>query len=135
MGNDQSGQTHDAGSKKKKFLAHCIQTIQSIEVISKCCFLSLSLSMSVLSIHKRPTSTSSNFTFPAKGWRGMLDWVRTSEEKISVSRDALSLEQTGKTLTKETKRTLFFFRSTNVQSYEFEPQQVFCSFQKATRLL
>ncbi|KAK5883478.1 hypothetical protein CesoFtcFv8_000271 [Champsocephalus esox] len=47
----------------------------------------------VMSIHKRPTSTSSNFTFPVKGWRGMLDWVRTSEEKISVSRDALSIEQ------------------------------------------
>uniref|UniRef100_A0A8C5H4F0 Adhesion G protein-coupled receptor B1-like n=1 Tax=Gouania willdenowi TaxID=441366 RepID=A0A8C5H4F0_GOUWI len=39
----------------------------------------------VLSIHKRPTTTNSNFTFPVKGWRGMLDWVRTSEEKISVS--------------------------------------------------
>nr|XP_057903124.1 adhesion G protein-coupled receptor B1-like isoform X3 [Doryrhamphus excisus] len=48
----------------------------------------------VLSIHKRPTTTSSNFTFPAKGWRGMLDWVRTSEEKISVSREALAIEQT-----------------------------------------
>ncbi|XP_030268355.1 LOW QUALITY PROTEIN: adhesion G protein-coupled receptor B1-like [Sparus aurata] len=47
----------------------------------------------VLSIHKRPTTTSSNFTFPVKGWRGMLDWVRNSEEKISVSRDALSIEQ------------------------------------------
>uniref|UniRef100_A0A3B4XLT3 Adhesion G protein-coupled receptor B1 n=1 Tax=Seriola lalandi dorsalis TaxID=1841481 RepID=A0A3B4XLT3_SERLL len=39
----------------------------------------------VLSIHKRPATTNSNFTFPVKGWRGMLDWVRTSEEKISVS--------------------------------------------------
>uniref|UniRef100_A0A673BBA9 Adhesion G protein-coupled receptor B1b n=1 Tax=Sphaeramia orbicularis TaxID=375764 RepID=A0A673BBA9_9TELE len=39
----------------------------------------------VLSIHKRPTSSNSNFTFPVKGWRGMLDWVRTSEEKITVS--------------------------------------------------
>ncbi|TNM93109.1 hypothetical protein fugu_018511 [Takifugu bimaculatus] len=47
----------------------------------------------VMSIHKRPTTTSSNFTFPLKGWRGMLDWIRTSEEKISVSRDALSIEQ------------------------------------------
>ncbi|XP_061122608.1 adhesion G protein-coupled receptor B1 [Syngnathus typhle] len=46
----------------------------------------------VLSIHKRPTSTSSNFTFPAKGWRGMLDWVRTAEEKISISRDALAID-------------------------------------------
>lgn len=25
----------------------------------------------------------------------MLDWIRTSEEKISVSRDALSIEQSG----------------------------------------
>ncbi|KAF6720631.1 Brain-specific angiogenesis inhibitor 1 [Oryzias melastigma] len=50
----------------------------------------------VMSIHKRPTTTSSNFTFPVKGWRGMLDWVRTSEEKISVSREALSLKQSGK---------------------------------------
>ncbi|XP_069032120.1 adhesion G protein-coupled receptor B1-like isoform X2 [Embiotoca jacksoni] len=46
----------------------------------------------VLSIHKRPTTTNSNFTFPVKGWRGMLEWVTTSEEKISVSRDALALE-------------------------------------------
>uniref|UniRef100_A0A8C6NYF9 Adhesion G protein-coupled receptor B1b n=1 Tax=Nothobranchius furzeri TaxID=105023 RepID=A0A8C6NYF9_NOTFU len=46
----------------------------------------------VLSVHKRPTSTSSNFTFPVKGWRGMLDWVRSSEEKISVSREALNLD-------------------------------------------
>uniref|UniRef100_A0A4W6DVA0 Adhesion G protein-coupled receptor B1 n=1 Tax=Lates calcarifer TaxID=8187 RepID=A0A4W6DVA0_LATCA len=50
----------------------------------------------VLSIHKRPATTNSNFTFPVKGWRGMLDWVRTSEERISVSRDALSIEQSGK---------------------------------------
>ncbi|XP_061886022.1 adhesion G protein-coupled receptor B1-like isoform X2 [Entelurus aequoreus] len=48
----------------------------------------------VLSIHKRPTTTNSNFTFPAKGWRGMLDWVRTSEEKITVLRDALAIEHT-----------------------------------------
>ncbi|XP_030203878.1 adhesion G protein-coupled receptor B1 [Gadus morhua] len=47
----------------------------------------------VLSIHKRPTSTASNFNFPEKGWRGMLDWVRTAEEKITVSRDALSIDQ------------------------------------------
>uniref|UniRef100_A0AAV2KAH4 Brain-specific angiogenesis inhibitor 1 n=1 Tax=Knipowitschia caucasica TaxID=637954 RepID=A0AAV2KAH4_KNICA len=47
----------------------------------------------VMSIHKRPTSTNSNFTLPVKGWRGMLDWVRSAEEKITVSRDALSLEQ------------------------------------------
>ncbi|KAM3858661.1 adhesion G protein-coupled receptor B1-like [Diretmus argenteus] len=48
----------------------------------------------VLSIHKRPTTLTPDFTFPVKGWRGMLDWVRTSEEKITVSRDALSIDQT-----------------------------------------
>ncbi|XP_077447013.1 adhesion G protein-coupled receptor B1-like isoform X1 [Stigmatopora argus] len=48
----------------------------------------------VLSIHKRPSTTTTNFTFPAKGWRGMLDWVRTAEEKISVSRDAFAIEPT-----------------------------------------
>ena len=52
-------------------------------------------STTVLSIHKRPTSTASNFNFPEKGWRGMLDWVRTAEEKITVSRDALSIDQSG----------------------------------------
>ncbi|CAB1321170.1 unnamed protein product [Coregonus sp. 'balchen'] len=47
----------------------------------------------VLSIHKRPTTMTTDFTFPVKGWRGMMDWVRTSEEKITVSRDALSIDQ------------------------------------------
>ncbi|XP_035650839.1 adhesion G protein-coupled receptor B1-like [Oncorhynchus keta] len=47
----------------------------------------------VLSIHKRPTTTATDFTFPVRGWRGMMDWVRTSEEKITVSRDALSIDQ------------------------------------------
>ncbi|KAL0962525.1 hypothetical protein UPYG_G00341230 [Umbra pygmaea] len=46
----------------------------------------------VLSIHKRPKAMTTDFTFPVKGWRGMMDWVRTSEEKITVSRDALSIE-------------------------------------------
>uniref|UniRef100_A0A8C2ZNE0 Adhesion G protein-coupled receptor B1 n=1 Tax=Cyclopterus lumpus TaxID=8103 RepID=A0A8C2ZNE0_CYCLU len=72
---------------------------QLVPVTSECCSLtkpsiSQSLSFSVLSIHKRPTSTNSNFTFPVKGWRGMLDWVRTSEEKISVSLDIICITLT-----------------------------------------
>ncbi|KAM8883109.1 adhesion G protein-coupled receptor B1-like isoform 2-T2 [Synchiropus picturatus] len=47
----------------------------------------------VLIIHKRPTTTNTNFTIPTKGWRGMLEWVRNSEEKISVSREAMAIEQ------------------------------------------
>lgn len=55
----------------------------------------LFFSFPVLSIHKRPTAMTTDFTFPVKGWRGMMDWVRTSEEKITVSRDALSIDQSG----------------------------------------
>ncbi|XP_046875286.1 adhesion G protein-coupled receptor B1 [Hypomesus transpacificus] len=47
----------------------------------------------VLSIQKRPTAVTSDFSFPVQGWRGMMDWVRTSEEKITVSRNALSIDQ------------------------------------------
>ncbi|XP_077053664.1 adhesion G protein-coupled receptor B1-like [Siphateles boraxobius] len=45
-----------------------------------------------LSIQKRPRTMTSDVTFPLKGWRGMIDWVRNSEEKITVSRNALSLD-------------------------------------------
>uniref|UniRef100_A0A8C1LHD0 Adhesion G protein-coupled receptor B1b n=1 Tax=Cyprinus carpio TaxID=7962 RepID=A0A8C1LHD0_CYPCA len=46
-----------------------------------------------LSIQKRPRTMTSDVTFPLKGWRGMIDWVRNSEEKVTVSRSALSLDQ------------------------------------------
>ncbi|KAA0709864.1 Adhesion G protein-coupled receptor B1 [Triplophysa tibetana] len=45
-----------------------------------------------LSIQKRPRAMTSDVTFPMKGWRGMIDWVRNSQEKITVSRSALSLD-------------------------------------------
>ncbi|XP_067281519.1 adhesion G protein-coupled receptor B1-like [Pseudorasbora parva] len=45
-----------------------------------------------LSVQKRPRTMTSDLTFPMKGWRGMIDWVRSSEEKITVSRNALSLD-------------------------------------------
>uniref|UniRef100_A0A8C1M4G6 Adhesion G protein-coupled receptor B1b n=1 Tax=Cyprinus carpio TaxID=7962 RepID=A0A8C1M4G6_CYPCA len=46
-----------------------------------------------LSIQKRPRTMTSDVTFPLKGWRGIIDWVRNSEEKVKVSRSALSLDQ------------------------------------------
>uniref|UniRef100_A0A673KMF5 Brain-specific angiogenesis inhibitor 1-like n=1 Tax=Sinocyclocheilus rhinocerous TaxID=307959 RepID=A0A673KMF5_9TELE len=46
-----------------------------------------------LSIQKRPRTMTSDVTFPLKGWRGIIDWVRNSEEKVTVSRSALSLDQ------------------------------------------
>uniref|UniRef100_A0A8C1QWS3 Adhesion G protein-coupled receptor B1b n=1 Tax=Cyprinus carpio TaxID=7962 RepID=A0A8C1QWS3_CYPCA len=45
-----------------------------------------------LSIQKRPRTMTSDVTFPLKGWRGIIDWVRNSEEKVKVSRSALSLD-------------------------------------------
>lgn len=45
-----------------------------------------------MSIQKRPKAMASDITFPMKGWRGMTDWVRSSEEKITVSRSALSFD-------------------------------------------
>ncbi|XP_051991715.1 adhesion G protein-coupled receptor B1-like [Xyrauchen texanus] len=45
-----------------------------------------------LSVQKRPRVMTADVTFPMKGWRGMIDWVRNSEEKITVSRNALSLD-------------------------------------------
>ncbi|XP_035379713.1 adhesion G protein-coupled receptor B1-like isoform X2 [Electrophorus electricus] len=45
-----------------------------------------------LSIQKRPKVMTSDVTFPMKGWRGMMEWVRNSEEKVIVSRNALSLD-------------------------------------------
>uniref|UniRef100_A0A4W4FL01 Adhesion G protein-coupled receptor B1b n=1 Tax=Electrophorus electricus TaxID=8005 RepID=A0A4W4FL01_ELEEL len=48
-----------------------------------------------LSIQKRPKVMTSDVTFPMKGWRGMMEWVRNSEEKVIVSRNALSLDVPG----------------------------------------
>ncbi|XP_048085915.1 LOW QUALITY PROTEIN: adhesion G protein-coupled receptor B1-like [Alosa alosa] len=45
-----------------------------------------------LSIQKRPKAMSSDITFPTKGWRGMTEWVRNSEEKITVTRNALTFD-------------------------------------------
>lgn len=38
---------------------------------------------------------TSDVTFPMKGWRGMMEWVRNLDEKIVVSRNALSLDVPG----------------------------------------
>ncbi|KAJ8337929.1 hypothetical protein SKAU_G00368950 [Synaphobranchus kaupii] len=45
----------------------------------------------VLSIHKRPASGASDITFPMKVWKGMVDWARGSEDKVTVSRNTLSM--------------------------------------------
>ncbi|XP_019403335.1 PREDICTED: adhesion G protein-coupled receptor B2 isoform X2 [Crocodylus porosus] len=46
----------------------------------------------VISIQREPVSAvSSDINFPMKGRRGMKDWARTSEDKIFIRKDMLSL--------------------------------------------
>ncbi|KAG6931795.1 adhesion G protein-coupled receptor B1 [Chelydra serpentina] len=44
----------------------------------------------VLSIHKLPANAATDISFPVKGWRGMVDWARTSEDKVTISKSILS---------------------------------------------
>ncbi|XP_069076955.1 adhesion G protein-coupled receptor B1 isoform X12 [Pleurodeles waltl] len=44
----------------------------------------------VLSIHKRPANAATDISFPMKGWRGMADWARNSEDKVTISKSILS---------------------------------------------
>ncbi|XP_044150205.1 adhesion G protein-coupled receptor B1 isoform X1 [Bufo gargarizans] len=46
----------------------------------------------VLSIYKRPANGQTDISFPMKGWRGMVEWARNSEDKVSVSKSLLSSE-------------------------------------------
>ncbi|CAM4703121.1 unnamed protein product [Leuciscus chuanchicus] len=43
----------------------------------------------VLSIHKRPVAGNADITFPMKGWRGMVDWARNSEDRVRVAKNIL----------------------------------------------
>ncbi|KAJ8005411.1 hypothetical protein DPEC_G00146370 [Dallia pectoralis] len=44
----------------------------------------------VLSIHKRPVAGNTDINFPMKGWKGMMDWARSSEDRVTVSKNILS---------------------------------------------
>uniref|UniRef100_A0A3B4EFL0 Adhesion G protein-coupled receptor B1 n=1 Tax=Pygocentrus nattereri TaxID=42514 RepID=A0A3B4EFL0_PYGNA len=44
----------------------------------------------VLSIHKRPVAGTADISFPMKGWRGMVDWARNSEDRVTVSKNIVS---------------------------------------------
>ncbi|XP_041843735.1 adhesion G protein-coupled receptor B1 isoform X5 [Melanotaenia boesemani] len=44
----------------------------------------------VLSIHKRPVMGHADINFPMKGWRGMVDWARSSEDRVSIPKNILS---------------------------------------------
>ncbi|XP_057689627.1 adhesion G protein-coupled receptor B1-like isoform X2 [Corythoichthys intestinalis] len=43
----------------------------------------------VLSIHKRPLLSNADITFPMKGWRGMVDWARHSEDRVIIPKRIL----------------------------------------------
>ncbi|XP_065813688.1 adhesion G protein-coupled receptor B1 isoform X9 [Labrus bergylta] len=44
----------------------------------------------VLSIHKRPVVGHADISFPMKGWRGMVDWARSSEDRVTIAKNILS---------------------------------------------
>ncbi|XP_055358973.1 adhesion G protein-coupled receptor B1 isoform X5 [Betta splendens] len=44
----------------------------------------------VLSIHKRPVVGHADISFPMKGWRGMVDWARNSEDRVTIPKNILS---------------------------------------------
>lgn len=46
----------------------------------------------VLSIYKRQATNPSDISFPMKGWRGLVEWARNAEDKVSISKNFLSME-------------------------------------------
>ncbi|XP_067887464.1 adhesion G protein-coupled receptor B1 isoform X8 [Heterodontus francisci] len=44
----------------------------------------------VICIYKRPANGATDINFPMKGWRGMVDWARNSEDKVTVSKSIFS---------------------------------------------
>ncbi|XP_042565036.1 adhesion G protein-coupled receptor B1 isoform X3 [Clupea harengus] len=44
----------------------------------------------VLSIHKRPVTGAADITFPMKGWRGMVEWTRSTDDRVTVPKDVLA---------------------------------------------
>uniref|UniRef100_A0A671VK51 Adhesion G protein-coupled receptor B1 n=1 Tax=Sparus aurata TaxID=8175 RepID=A0A671VK51_SPAAU len=47
------------------------------------------LPVTVLSIHKRPVMGHADISFPMKGWRGMVDWARNSEDRVTIPKNIL----------------------------------------------
>lgn len=63
----------------------------------------------VLGIHKLPANAATDITFPMKGWRGMVDWAKNSEDKVTVSKSILSSGLTGRQHSQGTPKENFFF--------------------------
>uniref|UniRef100_G3PME3 Adhesion G protein-coupled receptor B1a n=1 Tax=Gasterosteus aculeatus aculeatus TaxID=481459 RepID=G3PME3_GASAC len=52
--------------------------------------------VTVLSVHKRPVVGHADISFPMKGWRGMVDWARSSEDRVTIPKNILSTGKPGK---------------------------------------
>ncbi|XP_048452140.1 adhesion G protein-coupled receptor B1 [Rhincodon typus] len=48
----------------------------------------------VICIYKRPVIGATDINFPMKGWRGMVDWAKNSEDKVTVSKTIFSAGST-----------------------------------------
>lgn len=63
----------------------------------------------VLGIHKLPANAATDITFPMKGWRGMVDWAKNSEDKVTVSKSILSSGLAGRQHSQSTPGENIFF--------------------------
>lgn len=61
----------------------------------------------VLGIHKLPANAATDITFPMKGWRGMVDWAKNSEDKVTVSKSILSSGLTGRHTARAAQKKIF----------------------------
>ncbi|XP_068094214.1 adhesion G protein-coupled receptor B1 isoform X2 [Hyperolius riggenbachi] len=51
----------------------------------------------VLSIYKREVNSPNDISFPMKGWRGMTEWARNTEDKVSIPKNFLASEDAADT--------------------------------------
>lgn len=65
-------------------------------------------SVTVLSIHKRPVVGNRDISFPMKGWRSMMDWARSSEDRVTIPKNILSTGKPGKSSSTLDKHALCF---------------------------
>lgn len=73
----------------------CPDLLWYISVHAIDCFVSVPVT--VLSIYKRPVVGNADIIFPMKGWKGMVDWARSSEDRVIIPKTILSTGKPGGT--------------------------------------
>lgn len=82
----------------------CVNLLRLVLLTDFICYFPL-----VLGIHKLPANAATDITFPMKGWRGMVDWAKNSEDKVTVSKSILSSGLTGRQHSRNSLEETVFF--------------------------